>query len=514
MAEIKIDAYKRVNHFQGQFLNKEDFNEAHEYHYTIRQRMNYAIYKYGVLDGLEFDDANIGTKIIKIKPGMALDRDETNIRSREIILLSDFEKDIETELGHSLPGVGDTKEIYFTICYDQIEDGEEDVAGFHGFSRLKELAVIKTSEGSYTGTPMMDIILGKVILDETGIQSYDLTEREIGGIGTVSTIPVVSLIPTGMTFTVEESAPDLPDPKNLILENTGGGTLNWTATLEGPDAGRFSLSPSNGTAPSTIAVSVVDISGSAGDEYNASIRVECTEASNSPQTVDLTLSITESVVVAPIITNLDSTTTSGPVGAPVIIHGHNFEIATNVGVTIGGISIPFNATGHDYKGRPDTDSDPLLPEHMDSANLDQEKYFRIVSDTLIEATAPDGVSLGAVDVIVTSTEGDSNAVSFTVVPTPSTPTITWPLDLSRRSAPIGGELIIDGTNFVDRAFVLFNFNSDGTPKAAGVKKVEGTSSADGLTISVVVPALAITGRIKVRAAGYEVLSNRDFRKTL
>ncbi len=97
-SEEKIDAYKRVNHFQGQFLDADDFNEAHEYHYKMRRRLNYGLYPYGVIDGLDFDETTTGTTI-RITAGMALDRDETSKQSREIVLLQNYSKDLVNDLG-------------------------------------------------------------------------------------------------------------------------------------------------------------------------------------------------------------------------------------------------------------------------------------------------------------------------------------------------------------------------------------------------------------------------------
>lgn len=68
---------------------------------------------------------------------------------------------------------------------------------------------------------------------------------------------------------------------SLSISNTGGGTLNWTATRSPT---WLKISPRLGTAPSTVKV-WVDPTGLARGSYSGRIRVWATGATNSPQTV-------------------------------------------------------------------------------------------------------------------------------------------------------------------------------------------------------------------------------------
>src|SRR5882724_13146034 len=68
---------------------------------------------------------------------------------------------------------------------------------------------------------------------------------------------------------------------SLSISNTGGGTLNWTAT-KSPTW--LKISPRLGTAPSTMKVSV-DPTGLLRGTYSGRITVWATGATNSPQTV-------------------------------------------------------------------------------------------------------------------------------------------------------------------------------------------------------------------------------------
>jgi Viral BACON domain len=71
----------------------------------------------------------------------------------------------------------------------------------------------------------------------------------------------------------------------LSISNTGGGTLNWTATKS---ATWLKLSPRYGTAPSTMKV-WVDGTGWPRGTYYGWIKVWATGAMNSPQTVSVTM---------------------------------------------------------------------------------------------------------------------------------------------------------------------------------------------------------------------------------
>jgi uncharacterized protein (TIGR03437 family) len=80
--------------------------------------------------------------------------------------------------------------------------------------------------------------------------------------------------------------------QSLQITNTGTGTLAWSATAS---ASWLSLSAASGTAPSTLSVSILPTSLTAGT-YTGNIQISATGASNSPVTVAVTLTVTAAVV--------------------------------------------------------------------------------------------------------------------------------------------------------------------------------------------------------------------------
>jgi hypothetical protein len=80
-----------------------------------------------------------------------------------------------------------------------------------------------------------------------------------------------------------------PSSQTFSISNTGTGTLNWTVT---DNSGWLSCTPNSGTDSGTVTVSV-DISGLPGGTYNGTITVSDPNATNSPQTIPVTLVVSK-----------------------------------------------------------------------------------------------------------------------------------------------------------------------------------------------------------------------------
>jgi hypothetical protein len=75
--------------------------------------------------------------------------------------------------------------------------------------------------------------------------------------------------------------------QSLFVDNSGGGTLNWSIT---DDATWLNCSPSSGTNAGSVTVSV-DVTGLSAGTYTGTITVSDSTATNSPQTVAVTLNV-------------------------------------------------------------------------------------------------------------------------------------------------------------------------------------------------------------------------------
>jgi Viral BACON domain len=95
-----------------------------------------------------------------------------------------------------------------------------------------------------------------------------------------------------------------PANQTLDISNLGIGTVDWTASEDAP---WLSISPTNGAAPSTL-TAAVDISGLSVGSYTGTITISSAQASNSPITVPVALTVLPVFAVNPSKLNFIATT--------------------------------------------------------------------------------------------------------------------------------------------------------------------------------------------------------------
>jgi hypothetical protein len=98
--------------------------------------------------------------------------------------------------------------------------------------------------------------------------------------------PTIGASPSSFSFSATAGGAN-PPSQALAISNSGGGTLNWTASS---NQSWLLVAPASGTAPSTSNVSV-NISGLAAGTYNGAIAIAATGATNTPVTVPVTLTV-------------------------------------------------------------------------------------------------------------------------------------------------------------------------------------------------------------------------------
>jgi hypothetical protein len=100
--------------------------------------------------------------------------------------------------------------------------------------------------------------------------------------------PVIQLNPTAFTFDAVAGGSN-PVDQMLNITNTGGGTLNWTAS---DDAAWLFLNPTGGVGDAAVTLTV-DITAMTAGTYFATVTVSDPSATNDPQTAEVTLNIQE-----------------------------------------------------------------------------------------------------------------------------------------------------------------------------------------------------------------------------
>jgi len=118
--------------------------------------------------------------------------------------------------------------------------------------------------------------------------------------------PTISLDKTSMNFSAIQGGSN-PASQTFTITNSGvsGSTLTWTIS---DDATWLTLSPSSGSLNSGASATVtasVDISGLSTGIYNATITVSDPDATNSPQTISVTLTISANPILSVNVSTLD-----------------------------------------------------------------------------------------------------------------------------------------------------------------------------------------------------------------
>jgi len=107
-----------------------------------------------------------------------------------------------------------------------------------------------------------------------------------------SSAPAIRLSTNALNFEVHHDG-NTPSPLQVGISNSGGGTLTWTVEARTADGLPWlSVTPASGSGSGTLTVAV-DPAGLATAAYTGTIEVSASGATNSPQTVTVTLSVTE-----------------------------------------------------------------------------------------------------------------------------------------------------------------------------------------------------------------------------
>jgi Domain of unknown function (DUF4082)/Concanavalin A-like lectin/glucanases superfamily/Fibronectin type III domain/Viral BACON domain/Bacterial Ig domain len=147
-----------------------------------------------------------------------------------------------------------------------------------------------TNSGTITVTPSITGL-------SAGTYTTDVTVSATGADGSPKTIPVtltldpptppaLSVTPSSLSFSGTAGGSS-PAAKTLSVSNTGGGSMDWTAS---ESASWLSVSPASGTNSGTITVTP-SITGLAAGTYTTDITVSATGADGSPKTIPVTLTL-------------------------------------------------------------------------------------------------------------------------------------------------------------------------------------------------------------------------------
>ena len=138
--------------------------------------------------------------------------------------------------------------------------------------------------------------------------------------------PKIWISVTAMSFAAAESGEN-PNSQVLQVKNSGGGTLNYNIS---DNADWLSIIPSSGSSTGNVIEHTVsvDISGLTENTYSGTISITSSTATNSPQSVNVSLAVSSPLAENKISISCDPTSggTGTTVTIPVVIEGNIREI--------------------------------------------------------------------------------------------------------------------------------------------------------------------------------------------
>lgn len=177
---MTIPLLERPAFFRGERLLAADLDSLQRYHRTLRWLHNRALHDWGIALGLGLS-GNKGDKIVKITPGLALDR-----AGREIVLPAMRELQVPAVAGNPAGGPVD---FYVTASYLEDESLTPETRGgdceTEGAIRLPETCSVRCQHpGSVAGTDWVfgtDIVIGSIKVQDCKLAATvtDKDRREI-----------------------------------------------------------------------------------------------------------------------------------------------------------------------------------------------------------------------------------------------------------------------------------------------------------------------------------------------
>ncbi len=155
-----------------------------------------------------------------------------------------------------------------------------------GKNNVESVFIPAGTTGSFTITVRATNIAGDGVPGNADTTDQDFALVVYNANTGAPTSPTIGVSPSSFSFTATAGGAN-PANQSLNISNTGGGTLNWTASS---NQTWLSVSPTSGTAPSTTTVAV-NITGLAAGTYNGTITVSATGATNTPVSVPVTLTV-------------------------------------------------------------------------------------------------------------------------------------------------------------------------------------------------------------------------------
>ncbi len=152
---------------------------------------------------------------------------------------------------------------------------------------------LNVSPGSGTGSSTLTVSISTSGLS-SGTYNGSIAVSAIGATNSPQYVNVtlvvgataISVSPSSLAFTAYQNQGD-PAAQTVALTNSGGGTLQWTATSTVP---WLTVTPSSGSGAATLTVTA-KTAGLGSGAFSGAVKVSSTNASNSPLSIPVSLAI-------------------------------------------------------------------------------------------------------------------------------------------------------------------------------------------------------------------------------
>jgi len=175
-----------------------------------------------------------------------------------------------------------------------------------------------------------DTYTGTITVSST---NADNSPRTLSVSYTVTEIPAsphIALDPSTLSFTSIENG-SLPSSKTFVITNSGGGTLNWSVS---ENIDWLSVeSPLTGNSNSATRTVNITTTGLDPDTYIGTVTVSSTNADNSPRTLSVSYTVTETAVSPHIVLN-PTTLSFNTIQNGSLPSNETFTITNNGGGTL------------------------------------------------------------------------------------------------------------------------------------------------------------------------------------
>lgn len=269
------DERKRLNYFNGLFLQAEDFQAEQDYHLEQQRRHNRLLHTPGIAGENSLTvTARVGETVITVSPGTAIDRE-----GRQLVVLSEDQNRENIPVGTSTT----PKRVLLVISYPPEPVPTSDPAPVgSGDTRVFERPILEVIPENDTkaNQPTTYIQLARLSIGPTGIDAApDLSVRLTAGVraagalvsvngvsnpgGNVDLVAggAIALTPNNTTkqITISENHSTKTDNPHKVtaaqvkaLSTESGGTVNGVVNLV-PSAGPVSMSILRGVPVNTPA---------------------------------------------------------------------------------------------------------------------------------------------------------------------------------------------------------------------------------------------------------------------